>query len=952
MRVRPVAALLALLVAVPAAGQYFGKNKIRYDDFAWQEYSTPHFRISFYDRVQPALPRVASFAESAYDELARKLNFQIPEPIPMLIYASHAEFEQTNVLVEFIPEGVGAFAVPARNRMVLPVDMPDEELLQLIQHELTHVFQFEILYQGKLGKAITSRPPQWFMEGMASYLGDDEDARARAVMRDAVFSDQVPSVGSGVYGYFAYRFGHMVFKFVETEWGVEGLRDFIFEFRNAMGGGVERALDRAFDLDVDEFDARFRAWLRRYYEPELDGRGDPRDFGPSFRAEEGVRSVETSPAAAPSGDIIAAFSTYKSDIDVVLLGVPDRRLTRNLTKGYTTKYQYVVAQALTVGPQRGKDLAFSPDGDTVAVFARKERARVLLLLDALKGGIRREIDIPYDQPMAPAYSNDGKTLAFQAYKDAQADVFLLDLATGEFRNLTQDASYDSAPTFTPNGDIVYSSQSGEHAKLYEISLADPSKRRQLTFGSGDDEGATFSRDGKRLYFASDRDRGIFDLYSLDLETRALKRLTTVVGAAVNPVPVVTRDGERVVYQAYTKGRWWLYLADPAQATDEGSEQPPQEQPKYTPFVPSVTVTVTPDKISEVKRHKLFLDDAQVFVGFDTDNTLLGATYLSFSDHYGDRRALLYLESVEGYSNFRLQYASLANRTQWGVTLLDDRSYWVAYQSYSGRTERVQQLFRQTGGYVFASHPLSLYYRAEGAIGYYNQTANYPVLNPDGSPGFMNLNYDVPFVQVGLIGDTTLWREYGPHGGRRWSLQVASYFDASAGGTLSRDYVLDARQYVPLTRRNELAFRLYGAWADGNNPNIYYFGGMDTLRGYDYRAIAGNRVAYLNAEWRFPLIDYLILPWLQVGNLRGRIFVDVGAAYFEYGGLRYTSTTGGIKPGFDFMDDGTLVDGISSYGFGFSVNLFGMPMHWDYAKLWNFDTSTSGYRTVFWIGFRY
>jgi hypothetical protein len=189
-----LAVVAVLFAAPPGFSQGFGKNKVRYDRFQWKEYSTPHFRISYYDRVEPSLPKLASFAESAYDELARKLNFQIPEPIPLIAYATHADFEQTNVIVTFIPEGVGAFAEPARNRMVLPVDMSDLELQRLIQHELVHIFQYEILYQGKLGKALAARPPLWFMEGMASYLADDEDARARAVMRDASASDQVPSV--------------------------------------------------------------------------------------------------------------------------------------------------------------------------------------------------------------------------------------------------------------------------------------------------------------------------------------------------------------------------------------------------------------------------------------------------------------------------------------------------------------------------------------------------------------------------------------------------------------------------------------------------------------------------------------------------------------------------------------------------------------------------------------
>jgi len=948
MKVRLIVPVLVLFLASSAAAQYFGKNKVRYDAFVWKVYPTPHFRISFYDRVEPSLPRLASFAESAYDELARKLNYQVAEPIPLIAFATHAEFEQTNVIVEFIPEGVGAFAVPARNRMVLPVDMPDQQLQQLIQHELTHVFQFEIMYQGRLGKALAMSPPQWFMEGMASYFGNDEDAMAKAVMRDAVASDRVPSVMYEVQGYAAYRFGHMVFRFVEAEWGQEGLRDFIYEFRNTLGSGVAKALKRAFDIEPEEFDARFRAWLRKYYQPTIADRADPREFGREFRISgpEGTRSYETSPIASPSGDLIAAFSTYREDIDIVLLGVPDRRLFRTLTPRETTSYQYLIAQMLTVGPDRGRDLAFSPNGDRVAAFARHERGRMLVFFNALSGGIEHTIQTPLDQvdqAMQPSYSPDGTTIAFHAYAGGHADIYLLDLTTEKLTNLTNDDAYDSDPVFTPDGKhLVYSSQTAENAKLFEISLADPTQRRQLTFRPGNDEGSSFSRDAKHLYFTSDRDGGIYDVYMLNLETQELTRLTRVIGAATNPIAVTTRDGERVVYQAYTKGHFWLYETDPAQGKPAGKEEAPQEVKEREPYVPAVTVTVSKDKIEAVKKRKLFIDGAQVLVGVNSDNTLISQTYLSFADHYGDRRFDLLLESVSGFSNFQFTYLDLAKRLQWGATVFDNRQYYVYGASLEGNVLR-QRVYRETGAAAFAQYPISLYHRVGGAVGYIDRTATYPVMTEFGL-AFVDLEDKVPFVQASFTGDTVSWQSYGPHAGRRYQLTVSNAFSASGGGTLSRDLIFDGRQYLPLSRRNELALRLYAAVAEGDRPDILYFGGLDTLRGFDYNTLVGNRAAYLNAEWRFPLIDRLILPWLQLAEVRGRFFLDVGGAYFD---------VPGFKQDFTCIKDGRLQDCVSSYGFGMSLYLFGLPVNWDFSKQWDFkQTLSKGAQTSFWVGFQF
>jgi len=91
-----------------------GQNKIVYDHFDWSIYQSTHFDVYHYSREKGTLQKVVSMAESAYDELSRRLNYQIPKRIPIIYYSTHAEFEQNNIELNFIPEGVGAFAEPAR----------------------------------------------------------------------------------------------------------------------------------------------------------------------------------------------------------------------------------------------------------------------------------------------------------------------------------------------------------------------------------------------------------------------------------------------------------------------------------------------------------------------------------------------------------------------------------------------------------------------------------------------------------------------------------------------------------------------------------------------------------------------------------------------------------------------------------------------------------------------
>jgi Tol biopolymer transport system component len=959
--------LAALLLLAPAAGfaQYetqFEQNKIVYDNFNWKTYRSTHFTIYFYDKERPALQKVASYAESAYDDISRQLNFQIPKAINLIYYATHSDFEQTNTLLNFIPEGIGAFALPSRNRMVLPIDLPDEKLQQLIAHELTHVFQFEILFGGNYLRAATTNAPQWFLEGMASYFGNDEDNKDRMILRDAVLADQVPEiVQRGINGFFAYRFGHAVFDFIAAEWGKDAVREFLFEFRNQIGGNLEKPIKRSFNISAEDFDIKFRRFLRQRYLKILSEKGEPIDFGERFKIED-TPSAETSPRAYPSGDFVAAMSTYHDQADVVLMSTRERKLYRNLTKGYTTAYEYLVSQWVTTGPQSGADLAVSPDGNTVAVFARRERGRDLLLLNALNGGIRERVEMPgLDQQLSPAFSPDARTIVFRALRDGKADIYAYDVASRAITNLTRDdESSDFGPAFSPDGKwIYYSSVRGSTSKIFRLHADAPDFREQVTYGAGNDEDPTVSPDGKRIFFTSDRDQGIYNIYSINLETGETALHTNVVAGVFSPTVFIGRDNtEKLVFTAYYKRRFTLYIADTNKPVRRLAElapaASPSVQPAAAPYQSAIEITVDPEKVVTKTSKKLQLEDAQVTAGINSDQTFVSNTVLIFGDNLGDRRFIAVFQSISSFTNFQFSYFDITKRLQKGITLFDERVYYLALDQSTNQVVRSQRVYRQTGGLLQLVYPLDRYRRIEGQAGFISRTYDFPfaITNQDGSQTFLvqNRTDNYPIVGASFVGDTTLYQEWGPLSGHRYRLSYSWSPDLKKGqidpntgnpansATLTQDVSLDVRQYIKITARSLFAIRLFGARSTGNFPTVFYFGGLDTLRGLDYAGQIGNTVAYANFEFRFPLIDYLAFPVAGLRNIRGHFFVDVGGAALENQKYRFWDSS-----------NHQLINGTASYGYGMEFYILGLGLHWDFAKLTDFRKSQSGLKTSFYIG---
>src|SRR5436190_16497524 len=111
---------------------YFGKNNIHYDKFEWHIYTTDHFEIYYYPELEQHLERIAGYAESAYQQVSADLKHDLPFKVPMILFKTHSEFEQQNVAPDAAQEGVGAFAEPTRDRMLLPIDDPPDLLFGLI----------------------------------------------------------------------------------------------------------------------------------------------------------------------------------------------------------------------------------------------------------------------------------------------------------------------------------------------------------------------------------------------------------------------------------------------------------------------------------------------------------------------------------------------------------------------------------------------------------------------------------------------------------------------------------------------------------------------------------------------------------------------------------------------------------------------------------------------------
>src|SRR5262245_28328418 len=110
MRSRAIVVLAWLLIvgnAIPSAAQYFGRNKVQYEKFDFKVLTTDHFDIYYYPEEEAAVRLAARMAERWYARLSKVLGHQLSSRQPLVLYAAHPHFQQTNVLEGEVGEGTG-----------------------------------------------------------------------------------------------------------------------------------------------------------------------------------------------------------------------------------------------------------------------------------------------------------------------------------------------------------------------------------------------------------------------------------------------------------------------------------------------------------------------------------------------------------------------------------------------------------------------------------------------------------------------------------------------------------------------------------------------------------------------------------------------------------------------------------------------------------------------------
>ncbi|MGB2762938.1 MAG: hypothetical protein WBC20_00860 [Candidatus Aminicenantaceae bacterium] len=956
---------------------YYGKNKVLYEKFDWENYKTNHFDIYYYVGDMRILKNVAEMAESAYQKISEELKHPLSDPVPLIFYKTLTDFEQTNLFQ--ISEGVMGVAEPVLHRIAIHGDMSLDQMQDLIEHELTHVFEFDLLWGSPGGGLYAiSAPPLWIMEGYAEYNTETWTSWSSLIVRDAVLNDRVPelSKSGNLYSRYpmprqpAYDFGHAMFEFIESKMGKTGIREFWHSMKRSPLVGRRSPTQRAFNMTYKEFNHEFKKYLRTRFK-DFVSRENPEDYsialGPEFPLNPYYFSLAH--AVSPSGDIVAVLtqSVKDYDIDIILISTKDGSVIKNITKGYTLKYEYI---RFDIDPSKGKNIAWSPDGDSIAFFARSGQKYALFILSPITGKILRRIFIPFDHPSSPCFVPGEKELIFTAFHGGTHDIFKVNLSTENFLNLTEDELFEKAPAVSHDGkQLAYTIRLDAYDKLFLSPIDNLREKTQLTFGRGNTIAPYFSHDSKELYFSGDM-RNAFNLYSLNLENGELKRYTDVRTGNFFPIPL-PNEPKKVLFSAFNKGALQIFKSEfegEVEKTITFAERSQDEE--FKKFEPVVSLDINKNKIqSHEGIGKLYLMarppiDALV----STDGSIYGGSALSFSDILDDYSLYFMAYQVRSFRSYQFAFMNQKSRLQYMASAFQYTFYYYSSAYYDplyyefARYSDAMATRKITGVNFLAYYPFNRYYRTEATFGFYNYEEDYLYSGPSSYSGFLNGN--LLSAGFALVGETTRFRyPFGPISGNTFKLSLSYGLPVSENFIQNTTVEADLRQYLHIGGDSLFAFRFNGFASRGKNRFVFYLGGNNQIRSTNYYSVICSEGWYTNFEFRFPLVNAANTILGQIGPVRGTFFFDMARVKLLDYSAGFASAIGYNIYGFPLY---RFSDAIGSYGYGLQFFFLGLPVHLEFSKRieWPdlvinslgdlkklFDVEPYGnFKTRFWIGF--
>lgn len=517
MRLRHILLTVFLLgLALPAFSQFyngsqltFGKNRVQHREFLWQYMKFDQYSIYFYEGGRNLADYTARVTPQIIEEMEDKLDFVIQQDIIIVVYKTQSEFRQSNVGLQVDEDqNIGGRTMLQSNKLFLYYEGDYDKFLTNLRRGIAEIAVTQLMlgsnWRESLRNSTLVNVPEWYMEGIVSYLCDEWTPETESIVRDGILSNRFRKFNrlTGLEARFA---GQFMWRYIAEVYGPSVIPNILYMAR--MSRSVDSGFQFVLGTSLKSLSQEFITYFQEKYRVQGAGKHEPpweslpiktkkKHWASQFKVSQDERY------AVYTTNVLGQYRVFLYDIEKgkrKRIHKAEHKLERIADRSYPVIAWHPSSQAFSyVVERRGQLIMYNYDLDK----GKKTRRELF--------GLEKVIDMQY--------AKDGRRMVFSGVRNGQSDIYLYYAVGNRQEQLTNDVYDDLNPRFV-NDDkgIIFSS-----------NRPDDTLRTRVPFE----------------YFPVEK-----DIYIYDLETKS-KILTRITNTPkVNEIMPAQLDSSRYTFLA-------------------------------------------------------------------------------------------------------------------------------------------------------------------------------------------------------------------------------------------------------------------------------------------------------------------------------------------------------------------------------------------------------------------
>ncbi|MFK7907672.1 MAG: hypothetical protein AB8B69_21215 [Chitinophagales bacterium] len=469
-----------------AQGYYttFGQNRVQYHDFEWSYYEAPNFLAYFYQGGQQLGKFSIMVAESNLEAIEAKLEFKVNRKVEIMVYHNLSDLKQSNIGQGIESNNTGGITKIIGNKMFVSFDGDHNHLAEQIKEGIARIFLENMIYGGNiqevLQNAVLLNLPDWFVNGMVSYVGEEWDTEMDAKLREFIEKDKLKNFNRLTPEEATFA-GHALWHYIAQMNGESSIPNLLYLTR------INRSLESGFLFvlgnTVKNTIIDFNEYYRNLYASEDSSRLVLAEDDRLLRTKKKVKRrniLYDEVKVSPNGKYIAFTTDEKGKQKVYLYDTETNTKEVIVKNGFRSYKQPAETRyPLLAWDKRSQKLA--------VVYERRDKIKLLEYNLLEKEQTLYDDMNKFQQVSDIGYMDNSEKLILSAVSlsQGQSDLYTYFIPTTKTNRLTNDYHSDLEPRFVTingiRGVVFKSNRYQDTLKVEKLDSIQPSNNYDLFF---------------------------------------------------------------------------------------------------------------------------------------------------------------------------------------------------------------------------------------------------------------------------------------------------------------------------------------------------------------------------------------------------------------------------------------------------------------------------------------